>query len=119
MKNVLIVAIILANVFLACKKEDRVCECYVTKTGTSTTTSKLSFSVALLGEIPIIDTTYVTQVNEINQVDETYNHVTKKQAKMNCISHKEPYNETDIHTAPPQTLTTTDAGTRNYDCKLK
>jgi hypothetical protein len=119
MKNLLIAAIILANVFLACKKEDRVCQCYVTKAGTSTTTSKLSFSVAIFGNIPIIDTTYVTQVNEVNQVDVTYKNVTKKQAKTHCISYTEPYNETDMHTAPPQTLTTTDVGTRTYDCKLK
>jgi hypothetical protein len=120
MKKIVIAAIVLCNVFLACKKEeDRTCQCTVTKSGTSTTTAKLSFSVAIIGEIPILDTSFVTQVSQVNNVDVTLTKVTKKQAQYNCISYKEPYNETTMNTAPPLTLTTTDAGTRTYDCKLK
>jgi hypothetical protein len=119
MKKLIIAAIVLTNVFLACKKEDRVCSCSVTKTGTATTTSKLGFSLGLLGNVNIVDTTYVTQINETNQVDRTYKDVTKKQMKNSCTSYTEPYNEMDIHTAPPQTLTTVNAGTRTYDCKIK
>lgn len=119
MKKSLIAAIILVNVFLACKKEDRICSCYVTKTGTSTTNSSLSFSLPLIGNVPLIDTSYTNQVNEVNSVDRTYFKMTKKQAEKACVSYKEPYHEVHLNTAPPLTLTTTEDGTKTYDCKIK
>ena len=118
MKKVILAAIIISNIFLACKK-DRTCSCTVTKTGTSTTTAALTFSVPLLGNVPVIDTSFVTPVNESQSVDKTLTKVTKRAAKNNCISYKEPYNERSINEAPPLQLTTIAKGDRVYTCTLK
>lgn len=118
MKKVLVAAIILSNVFVACKK-DRTCSCTVTKTGTSTTTAALLVAVPPLGNVPVIDTSFVTPVSEIQTFDRVYKKATKRQAKNNCVSYTEPYNERNLNEAPPLQLTTTAKGDRVYDCKLK
>lgn len=118
MKKLILAAIVLSNVFLACKK-DRTCACTVKKTGTSTTTAALTFSVPLLGNVPVIDTSFVTPVNEVYNFDRVYNETSKRAAKNNCLNYSEPYNERSINEAPPLQLTTTSTGTRTYECDLK
>jgi len=118
MKKIIIIAIIASNAFLACKK-DRTCSCTVTKVGTSTTTAALTFSVPIIGNVPVIDTSFVAPVNETNTVDKSFSKVTKAAAKNNCISYKEPYNEITTNSAPPLLLVTTAKGDRTYTCKLK
>lgn len=118
MKKLLVAAIILTNVFLACKKEDRTCSCTVTKNGTSTTLAALTVSTPL-GDIPVIDTSFVAAVADVFSYDRTLTKATKKQAKNNCISYKEPYKDISTNSAPPLLLQTTETGTLTYDCKLK
>lgn len=118
MKKVIIVAIVAANAFLACKK-DRACECTVTRTGTSTTTAALTFSIPLVGNVPVIDTSFVTPVSDVFKYEKTLTKVSRAAAKSNCIDYKEPYKETTTNSAPPLLLTTLEEGTRTYDCELK
>jgi hypothetical protein len=118
MKKLVIVSILLSFVFISCKK-DRTCSCTVTKVGTSTTTAALTYSVPIIGNVPIIDTSFTTPVNEIQIYDKTIMDVNKRTAKQNCVSYKEPYNENIINAAPPLQLTTTSIGDRTYKCELK
>src|ERR1051326_1935085 len=101
MKKVSIAVAMLAMSFVACKKEDRTCTCTVTKSGTSTTTAALTFSVAIIGNVPIIDTSFVTGVADSFTYDRVIKDATKKQGKANCISYSEPYKETTTNSAPP------------------
>ncbi len=118
-KKVLIGAIVLANVFLACKKEDRTCTCTVSKIGTSTTRAALTFSIPIVGNVPVIDTSFVTTVSDVFTYDRVIKKVTKKQGEYNCYSYTEPYKNITTNDAPPLTLITTEEGTKSYDCKLK
>jgi hypothetical protein len=118
MRKVTFAALIVSSLFVACKK-DRTCNCTVTKTGTSTTTAALLISVPPFGNIPVVDTSFVTPVNETQTFDRSLTKVTKSQAKGNCISYTEPYNERTLNEAPPLQLTTTAKGERVYDCELK
>ncbi len=121
MKKVLITAVIAANVFIACKKEDRICECSVTKVGTSTTQAALTLTIQVIVPItvPVIDTSFATTVSDVFTYERTLTNVTKKQAKNNCLDYKEPYRDVTTNSAPPLTLITTETGTKTYDCKLK
>ena len=119
MKKVLVAAIIITNVFMACKKEDRTCSCTVTKSGTSTTVAALVVSVPPLGNIPVIDTSFVTSVSDVFMFDRVIKDVTKKQGKNSCLSYTEPYKEQTTNSAPPLSLVTTETGNRTYDCSLK
>mgnify|MGYP003380152749 CR=1 FL=1 len=118
MKKIIIIAVVPANVFLACKK-DRTCECSVTKMGTSTTMAALTFSIPIIGSVPIIDTSFVTTVSDVFTFERTLTNASKKQAKNNCLDYKEPYKEINTNSAPPLSLVTTETGTRTYDCTLK
>ncbi|MBK7310135.1 MAG: hypothetical protein IPI93_04930 [Sphingobacteriaceae bacterium] len=118
MKKVIIIAVVSANMFLACKK-DRTCECSVTTNGTSTTQASLSFSIPIIGNVPIIDTTVVTNVVDIYNYDRELSDVTKKQAKNNCLSYEEPYKNITTNSAPPLVMITTETGKKTYDCELK
>ncbi len=104
--------------FISCKK-DRVCSCTLTKTGTTTTTAALTFSVPIVGNVPIIDTSFVTPVSEVQTYDKTIMDVNKRTAKQNCVSYKEPYSETITNSAPPLLLTTKSVGDNVYKCELK
>lgn len=119
MKKVAIAAIVLCNVFLACKKEDRTCTCTVTKTGTSTTMAALTISVPIVGNIPVIDTSFVTTVSDVFTYDRVMKDVTKKQGKNSCLDYTEPYKDVTTNSAPPLSLITTETGNRIYDCDLK
>lgn len=119
MKKLLIVAVVLANAFMACSKKDRVCECSVTKQGKSTTLAALTFSVPIIGNVPVIDTSFVTSVTDVFSFERTLTDVTKKQAKNNCLNYNEPYKDVTTNSAPPLLLVTTEEGTRTYDCRLK
>lgn len=103
--------------FISCKK-DRVCSCTLTKTGTTTTTAALTFSVPIVGNVPIVDTSFVTPISEVQSYDKTIMDVNKRTAKQNCVSYKEPYNETITNSAPPLLLTTKSEGENVYKCKL-
>ncbi|MES2131681.1 MAG: hypothetical protein V4506_04980 [Bacteroidota bacterium] len=118
MKKLFVATVLISTVLISCKK-DRTCTCTVTKTGTSTTTAALTYSVPILGNVPVIDTSFTTPVNEIQTYDKTLMDVNKRTAKQNCISYKEPYNDNIINSAPPLQLTTNSKGDRVYKCELK
>ncbi len=118
MKHILFIAAVMSAVLISCKK-DRTCSCTVTKTGTSTTTAALTYSVPILGNVPIIDTSFTTPVTDVQMDDKTIMDVNKRTAKQNCISYKEPYNETIVNSAPPLELTTNSKGDKEYKCTLK
>lgn len=117
MKLLLTIALSTTIAFISCKK-DRVCSCTLTKKGTTTTTAALTFSVPILGNVPIVDTSFVTPVSEVQIYDKTLIDVNKRTAKQNCVSYKEPYSETITNSAPPLLLTTKSVGENSYDCKL-
>lgn len=91
----------------------------MTKTGTTTTTAALTYSVPLLGNVPIVDTSFTSPTSEVQTYDRTLMDVGKRTAKQNCVSYQEPYNETITNSAPPLMLTTTMKGNASYSCKLK
>ncbi|MGE0567625.1 MAG: hypothetical protein AB7O73_06725 [Bacteroidia bacterium] len=105
-------------IFASCKK-DRTCACTVTKSGTSTTTAALTFSVQFVGNVPVVDTSFTTPINESFSFNREMTKVSKNQAKSNCINYKEPYNETTLNEAPPLQLKTVSTGERKYSCELK
>ncbi len=105
-------------ILYACKK-DRTCSCTLTKTGTSTTTAALTVAVPIVGNVPVIDTSFETPINEVVVYDKTILDVKKRTAKQNCVSYNEPYDETITNSAPPLLLTTKSKGERKYSCKLK
>ena len=118
MKNFFLLIATVSWLLTACTK-DRTCSCTLTKTGTSTTTAALTFSVPILGNVPIIDTSFSTPINEVQTYDKTILDAKKRTAKSNCVSYNEPYNETITNSAPPLLLTTNSKGERKYACKLK
>ena len=118
MKQLLVTLAVICAVLASCKK-DRTCSCTVTKTGTTTTTAVLSFSVPLVGNVPLIDTSFTTPVSEVQSYDKTINKVSKRTAKQNCLSYTEPYNDNIINAAPPLLLTTNSKGEKVYSCELK
>lgn len=123
MKKLSLSLITIALILISCKK-DRTCNCTVTKNGTSTTTAVITASVTLPGlPIPIppigFDTTFTTPVNESQSVDRKMKEVKKRDAKQNCISYTEPYDETTYNVVPNFSLTTRNSGTREYKCELK
>ncbi|MBA3679843.1 MAG: hypothetical protein H0W73_01445 [Bacteroidetes bacterium] len=120
MKNYFILAAV-ALVFFACKK-DRTCTCTVKKTGTSTTTGKAELILFPGFPTTLADTSFVTDVNDVQTVDRKLEKVTKRTAKNNCISYSEPYSETTLTSVPASSfnlsVVVTDKGTKHYDCKL-
>ena len=104
--------------FASCTK-DRVCTCEVTKTGTATTTAAITFSVPLLGNVPLVDTSFTTPVYESQSVERTLIKVTRRAAKNNCISYTEPYNDNVINTVPNFQLTSNSKGILTYECSLE
>lgn len=106
---------------LACKK-DRTCTCTVTKTGTSTTTGKAEIVLFPGFPTPLADTSFATNVNEVQTIDKKIEKVNNRTAKSNCISYSEPYNETTLTSVPASSFNlsvlVTDKGTKSYDCKL-
>ncbi|MBK9283839.1 MAG: hypothetical protein IPM51_05905 [Sphingobacteriaceae bacterium] len=119
-KNVILVAAFVVIAF-ACKK-DRTCECTVTKKGTSSTQGKVEQN--LFGfPVALADTTFETNVSEIQTYEIKMEKVTKKTAKGNCYKYTEPYNEKTITSVPAASfnlsVVVTDKGEKTFDCKLK
>ena len=120
MKKYFILAAVALVVF-ACKK-DRTCTCTITKTGTSTTTGKADLVLFPGFPTNLADTSFVTNVNEVQTVDKKIENVNKRTAKNNCISYSEPYNETTLTSVPASSFNlsviVTNKGDKHYDCKL-
>lgn len=121
-KNTLSIIALIAIVFFGCKKENRTCSCSVTRTGTSTTTAKVS---QVLGgfQFDLADTSFVKNITDIQTIDKVLIDVTKKSAKGNCISYTQPYNETVLTSVPAASfemaITVVNKGEEKFDCKLK
>jgi hypothetical protein len=121
MKNYFIL-IAVAFLIFSCKK-DRTCSCTVTKTGTSTTTGKADLVIIPGFPMPLADTSFVTNINDVQSVDKKIEKVTKRRAKNNCISYSEPYNETILTSVPASSfnlsVSVTNKGDKHYVCELK
>jgi len=117
MKKIIVAAIVLTNVFLACKK-DRTCSCSLTTKGTATTTAAITFSTPF-GNLPLVDTSFTTPVYEKYSYDKTIKKATRNTAKKNCINYEEPYREVILNDAPPLQIVNVAEGVRTYECKLK
>ena len=121
-KTFLIIAVISSLVFFECKKKDRTCSCTITKSGTSTTTGKVT-QVLFGFPINLADTSFVTTVNEITIEDIVLQKTTKKTAKNNCYSYSEPYDDKTVTSVPASSFALSvvveDKGTKQHDCKLK
>lgn len=117
--KIIVTAFAVSSLFVVSCKKDRVCSCTLTKNGTTTTTAALTYSVPIVGNVPIIDTSFSTPVNEVQTYDKTIMDVNKRTAKQNCVSYKEPYNETITNSAPPLMLTTKSEGEKVYKCELE
>ncbi len=118
MPRTIIYYVLVGLLFVSCTK-DRVCSCEVTKTGTATTTAAITFSVPLLGNVPLVDTSFTTPVYESQSVERTLIKVTRRAAKNNCISYTEPYNDNVINTVPNFQLTSNSKGILTYECSLE
>jgi hypothetical protein len=123
MKKILLSILVISGaIFAACKK-DRTCECTVTKTGTSTTSAKVS-QVILGFPLDLADTSFVSQVNEISTGEQTViQKSTKRKAKNNCYNYNEPYDDKTVTSVPASSFNLSvvveDKGTKQHDCKLK
>jgi hypothetical protein len=116
MKNY-VICLMVMFALVACKK-DRVCNCTITDEGETKTRSQLTgFSPFLAGT----DTTVTQPLNRTNTQKKKYTKVTKKQMRANCMaSSDETINRSSNTTIPGiYTITTTDSGTRTYDCKIE
>jgi len=121
MKKIVALTII-TLAFIACKK-DRTCTCTITKTGTSTTTASANIVLFPGFTTPLADTSFVTPVNEKQNIDKKFEKVKKSAAKNNCISYTEPYLETVLTSVPASSfnlsVTVTNKGDKRYSCELK
>lgn len=110
MKNFLIV-MMLSCLIVSCKK-DRVCKCTITTFGSTSTRT--------VSELAGIDTTIITPLNSTNEVEMTFEKVSKKKAKFNCFDKKETINESTPNSIPGLfSITITNTGTREHSCDLK
>lgn len=117
MKNLIFLPF-LAIILVSCKK-DRVCNCYITTTGTTTTNASVSLSLGGF-PIPIADTSFTSPLFTQDQNKITYTKVKKKTARNNCLSRSENINETNPTIIPGfLNVTVNNKGTRVYDCKLE
>ncbi len=122
-KKIIFSAAILGVLFASCKK-DRTCECTVTRTGTSTTNGKVE--AALIPGFPTVslaDTTFTTNVYDIQIIPKKMTKVTKRAAESNCVSYTQPYTEKTLTSVPASSfnlaVTITETGEEKYDCTLK
>jgi hypothetical protein len=120
-KKIAFSAIVLAVLFISCKK-DRTCACTLTRVGTSTTTGKVDQT--LFGfPVTLADTTFEQPLNEITSYDKKLSSVTKSTAKNNCFSYSQPFNEVTITSVPASSfnlaVVVTKKGDEKYDCELK
>ncbi|MCX8080634.1 MAG: hypothetical protein N3F09_05285 [Bacteroidia bacterium] len=106
--------------FASCKKE-RVCICSVSDSGKSTTTAQITIEVAPppAPPLPLFDTSFTTEFYETDYREIKYTNTTRRKAKLNCVSYKEPYRESNYNSVPNFSLITTKEGIRTYDCRLK
>lgn len=122
MKNLIALSLLLTFIFTACKK-DRVCSCTITKTGTSTTHGSVGIAIIPGFATSVVDTSFSTNVFEIQMVDKKLEKVSKRQAKSNCISYTEPYSESIPTTIPTSTFNLSvvviNKGEKHYACDLK
>ncbi|MDX2171629.1 MAG: hypothetical protein SFY56_00820 [Bacteroidota bacterium] len=122
MKKIAVIVLLGITVFTACKK-DRTCSCTVTKKGTSTTQGKADIVVIPGFPATLADTSFVTPIYEVQNIDKKLEKITKMRAKNNCISYIEPYNETVLTSVPASSfnlsVVVTNTGERHYECKLK
>ena len=122
MKKNNLIFLVIFIILCACKK-DRTCSCTITKTGTSTTTGKVDLTLGFFGSLPLADTSFVTLVNDVQLADKKLEKITKRQAKNNCISYTEPYNETVLTSVPASSFNlsviVTNKGDKHYSCELK
>jgi hypothetical protein len=105
-----IIILLIVAVLYSCKK-DRVCNCTITTTGTTSTRTQ-SF---LAG----IDTTIRIPLNNTSASKVTFEDVSKRKAKNNCFNKSEEFNESTPNSVSGLfSITITNSGTRSYDCTL-
>lgn len=110
MKHLFFVCLTICLVFYSCKK-DRTCKCTVDTNG-STTTHISSADGS-------IDTTFFAPLVNSSETKIEYKEVTKKKAKFNCVSRTEDFSDIYPFGVPGiASITTTNSGTRTYDCKI-
>ena len=115
MKNYLILCFIAVFAF-ACKK-DRVCECTVTSTITTTRRTQTEGFPPFL---PSTDTTEVISATTIKTEKSIFEKVSKKLTKFNCFDKTTPVDNTSTtYVTGTYTNTTTDKGTKDYSCKIE
>ncbi len=111
MKNLAALLLLSALAFSSCKK-DRVCNCTVSTIGLTTTHA--------VSEAAGVDTTFVTPLNTRDENKSTLRKVTKRRAKNNCIKKDDDFSERTNNNIPGFfSLSITNSGTREYDCKLQ
>jgi hypothetical protein len=118
MKKLILLTSLTSFIFISCKK-DRVCNCSITTSGTTTTQANVSISAGGF-PIPIADTTFVAPLYKVDQNKITYTKVKKRVAKNNCFNKTENINESNPTIIPGfLNVTVTNTGTRTYSCKLE
>jgi len=116
MKNTLTIIFLSGLFFSACKK-DRVCECTVTTSSTTSTRTQLPGFPPLL---PETDTTFVSSAITTMIEKTTYQDVSKKKAKFNCVDKEETFSNSAPTSIPGIfTINTTTTGKRTYVCSIE
>lgn len=133
MKHLSIASLVLAILFISCKK-DRVCSCDVSTLGTRTIASRsasVTYSLNLPLPIPIPippleliqgrDTTITSSFSYSNPKETTYDKVSKKMANAVCpATSEESYNDNYTTIIPGSaTITVTENGRKTYTCKIE
>ena len=121
-KTTLALPALLLLVTIGCSKKDRTCSCTETKSGTSTTTAKVTQELFGI-PIDLADTSFTNSIYEVRVFDRKMEDVSKSSANSNCINYSEPYYEKTATSVPStsfaMTIEVVESGDKKYDCKLK
>jgi len=131
MKKHVIAVALLGLAFAACKK-DHTCDCTVTTDGVTTTRTQITglsldsiplgvISIPLPSLLPARDTTTQQPLHNVNTRKTTYSKVSMSDMRAACYaSSVETLNDFSVNQAPGiYTVTTTQSGTKTYDCKIE
>lgn len=117
MKNYLVALTLCCFAVISCKK-DYTCSCTVTTNGSTTTrTQSAGFEPFISGT----DTTTTQPLYQVNTEKRSYTKVSKSDMRSNCFTKSvESLNQSSTsNTAGIYTITTTQSGTKTYDCKIE
>lgn len=117
MKKCAILFLFITLILFSCKKT-RVCNCTVTTSGSTAQHTQLEGAPPLL---PPSDTTVTLPVYTVNTLKKTYPKTRPNDMRDACFSKSEESIGRSYSTVVPgiYTITTTETGTKTYECKIE